>query len=82
MANTLVLIKDWQALLEKPNVSPIPNNWNGPYIRSGKKLLDPWGNLYQYENPGRRNRVGYDLYSYGKDGQEGGEGDNADIGNW
>ncbi len=46
-----------------------------------KKLPnDPWGRPYRYENPGRRGDV--DVYSLGADGVEGGEEDNADIGNW
>ena len=41
---------------------------------------DPWGNPYQYAQPGE---VGeYDIYSLGADGEEGGEGANSDIGNW
>jgi general secretion pathway protein G len=42
---------------------------------------DPWGNPYRYAAPGRDGQA-FDVYSYGADGQEGGEGDNADIGNW
>jgi general secretion pathway protein G len=42
---------------------------------------DPWGNPYRYAAPGR-NGAGFDVYSYGADGREGGEGDDADIGNW
>jgi len=44
--------------------------------------LDPWGRPYIYEVPATRSRQPYDLYSLGADGQEGGEGPNADIGNW
>ncbi len=44
-------------------------------------LKDPWGNDYQYVYPGTHGRE-YDLYSFGADGQEGGEGEDADIGNW
>lgn len=42
--------------------------------------LDPWGSPYQYANPGERGRI--DIYSLGADGQPGGEGLDADIGNW
>lgn len=45
-------------------------------------LKDPWGNDYQYKYPGEIQKEGFDLYSYGADGKEGGEGDDADIGNW
>ena len=41
---------------------------------------DPWGNPYQYLSPGEHGR--FDVYSLGADGRPGGEGDNADIGNW
>ena len=54
--------------------------WRGPYI----KLLrpDPWGHPYQYRNPGTRRKTGFDLWSYGAVGVDGGENENADIGNW
>jgi general secretion pathway protein G len=42
---------------------------------------DPWGNAYHYAQPGRDGRQ-FDIYSYGADGREGGEGQDADIGNW
>lgn len=53
--------------------------WDGPYL---KKLLptDPWGNAYQYRQPGLHGE--YDLFSYGRDGQLGGTGEDADIINW
>lgn len=54
--------------------------WDGPYIKKGIPK-DPWGNEYVYRRPGRHNND-YDLYSLGADGQEGGEGEDADIGNW
>lgn len=63
------------ALLKKPDTSPVPENWNGPYIE--KRPLDPWGNLYLYESPGK-NRPDYDLYSKGKDQAS----DKDDITNW
>ncbi len=62
------------------NVAP-PNEprWNGPYL--AKKLpSDPWDKPYQYRIPGRNGD--FDLYSFGKDGRDGGEGEAADIGNW
>ena len=65
------------ALLAKPASPPAPLNWAGPYIE--RKPLDPWGRPYQYKSPGAHNPMGYDLYSLGKDGQEG-TGD--DIKNW
>ena len=53
--------------------------WKPPSIRA-KDLLDPWGHPFLYKQPGDHGEV--DIYSLGKDGQEGGEDDNADIGNW
>jgi general secretion pathway protein G len=42
---------------------------------------DPWGNPYVYAAPGRDGRQ-FDIYSFGADGREGGEGEDSDIGNW
>ena len=61
------------------NISNDPR-WDGPYLTKGLPK-DPWGNMYQYKKPGSDGRK-YDLYSFGADGQEGGEKDNADILNW
>jgi len=68
-----------QALITKPNGQPLAKNWkpNG-YLE--KMVQDPWGNQYQYLNPG--NRAAIDIYSLGADGQPGGEEENQDIGNW
>ncbi len=64
-----------RALVEEPsNVK----NWKGPYLKKGVPN-DPWGAPYQYINPGTHSKSGYDLYSYGPDGQEGGA---DDIVNW
>lgn len=51
-----------QALHVKPTASPIPSNWNGPYIE--KTPVDPWGNPYEYFSPGKH-RPDYDLSSKG-----------------
>lgn len=66
-----------QALVERPSGDPAPRNW--------KQLLkappqDPWGRPYQYLNPGINGEI--DVFSYGADGQSGGEGVDADIGSW
>ena len=67
------------ALVQRPN-DPTVRNWReGGYIKRVSK--DPWGNPYQYLYPGLHGQE-FDLYSFGADGQEGGEGPNADIGNW
>jgi general secretion pathway protein G len=55
-------------------------NWRGPYIRMVRD--DPWGHPYQYRFPGTHHASSYDLWSRGADGADGGEGKNADIGNW
>lgn len=68
-----------EALVNEPTGSPEPRNWNPEgYMKSVPQ--DPWGNDYQYVSPGTEGP--YDLYSYGADGQEGGDGDNADISVW
>ena len=70
-----------KALWEKPIISPVPGNWQGPYL--DKPILeDSWDNDYVYIYPGRRNKHDYDLLSYGKDGIAGGKGSNEDIVNW
>jgi general secretion pathway protein G len=67
------------ALSQRPN-DPTIRNWpEEGYLKTVPK--DPWQNPYQYVFPGTRGQA-FDLYSFGADGQEGGEGDNADIGNW
>lgn len=53
--------------------------WDGPYLKKGVPQ-DPWGNPYVYRMPGEHSE--YDLLSYGKDGQPGGEGEAADVTNW
>jgi general secretion pathway protein G len=54
------------------------SNWKGPYIKRGVPK-DPWENEYVYREPGRHNTKGFDLYSCGPDGSEGGD---DDIDNW
>jgi len=46
-----------------------------------KLPMDPWGNTYIYISPGVHNKD-YDLESYGKDGEDGGTGDSADVESW
>ena len=66
-----------QALVTKPTTGSIPNGWKG-YL--DKLPTDPWHNPYQYANPGTHGEI--DVFSFGADGQPGGEGDDADIGSW
>ncbi|MCL1525915.1 type II secretion system major pseudopilin GspG [Xanthomonas nasturtii] len=68
-----------QALLNPPSGLTRPERYRqGGYIR--RLPEDPWGYAYQYRGPGRNG--GFDVYSFGADGAEGGDADNADIGNW
>lgn len=70
-----------EALVRKPSGTPEARNWApGGYLKKGKLPVDPWGNLYQYLNPGSNGP--YDIYSLGADAREGGEDYDADIGNW
>jgi general secretion pathway protein G len=69
------------ALQTQPTSEPISNSWRGPYLRKGVPV-DPWGHPYVYKSPGDVNTNGYDLLTYGADGKEGGEGDDADITSW
>lgn len=67
------------ALVQQPT-DPAIRHWKpGGYLERVSK--DPWGNEYQYLLPGTHGKQ-YDLYSLGADSQPGGEGINADIGNW
>ncbi len=65
------------ALVNKPAAEPVPNNWKATLDNLPK---DPWGNPYQYANPGQHGEI--DVWSLGADGKPGGEGNDADIGNW
>ncbi len=68
-----------EALVEKPSLPPEPRNWkDGGYLKELPE--DPWGRPYLYLSPGEYGE--YDLYTLGADGISGGEGQNADIGNW
>ena len=64
------------ALNTRPSNEP---KWQGPYLKK-EVPPDPWGHAYIYRIPGEHGE--YDLYSYGKDGQPGGSGEDADVTNW
>ena len=64
------------ALVERPANEP---RWSGPYLRKAVPL-DPWGRPYVYRSPGAQG-IDYDLLSYGRDGQPGGSGEDADLSN-
>jgi len=65
-----------EALVSPP--SDVQDRWDGPYLKRSE-VLDPWDRPFMYMEQGAVNVGGYDVFSYGVDGQPGGEGDNADI---
>jgi general secretion pathway protein G len=69
------------ALRTMPTAGEPPRNWRGPYL---KRVVppDPWGRPYVYASPGGENPTAYDLYSLGRDGRVGGEGEDADVTSW
>jgi general secretion pathway protein G len=64
------------ALVEKPR----SGEWHGPYLKSTRVPLDPWGRPYIYRFPGQHGD--YDLYTFGADNAPGGTGENQDVVNW
>ncbi|HEV2040260.1 MAG TPA: type II secretion system major pseudopilin GspG [Casimicrobiaceae bacterium] len=66
-----------QALITAPTGV---TNWNGPYWKKSTLPKDPWTNEYKYASPGQHGA--YDVWSYGADGKEGGEGTDKDITSW
>ena len=71
-----------RSLVEQPSTGRIPEKWrDGGYLEKGVLPADPWGYDYLYLSPGVHNRD-FDLWSYGADGEEGGEGEDADVTNW
>lgn len=68
-----------EALVQRPTGAPDAPNWkDGGYL--DRLPRDPWGNPYEYISPGRNGE--FDVYTLGKDAQPGGDGFNADVGNW
>jgi|SRR5581483_543586 len=67
-----------KVLVEAP--SGDATKWRGPYIK--QLLNDPWGEPFQYRIPGTHHPTGFDLWSRGADKVDGGEAENADVGNW
>ena len=66
-----------EALVRKPTVGSVPPSWKA-YL--DKLPNDPWGRAYQYVNPGIKGEI--DVFSFGADGQAGGEANDADVGSW
>ncbi|WP_348626041.1 type II secretion system major pseudopilin GspG [Rhodomicrobium sp. R_RK_3] len=65
------------ALIERPgNLA----SWNGPYLQKNKVPDDPWGRPYHYRTPGQSGR--FDIYSFGADNQQGGDGEDQDVMSW
>ena len=67
------------ALVTRPATDPVPSNWK-PNGYLDKLRNDPWGQPYQYLNPGLKGEI--DVYSFGADGKRGGSGPDADVGSW
>lgn len=67
-----------EALVSPPGSADASDRWKGPYLT--KVPNDPWGRPYLYLSPGTRADI--DVYTLGRDGQPGGEGEDGDIGNW
>lgn len=65
----------------RPLAGAAAGAWRGPYLRK-RVPADPWGRPYVYQSPGSHNPDSYDLYSLGRDGEPGGEGENGDITSW
>jgi general secretion pathway protein G len=65
------------ALVEKPATA---EKWAGPYLRKRVLPKDPWDRAYHYRSPGQNGD--YDLYTFGADNAEGGEGEGADVVSW
>ena len=65
------------ALIESPEGA---KRWNGPYLSKSKIPLDPWQNEYRYVSPGEHGK--FDLFTFGADNKEGGEGEDQDIVSW
>lgn len=66
-----------RALVDAPPQAP---RWNGPYLKKETALTDPWGRPYGYRFPGQRGDA--EIFSLGRDGQQGGAGEDADVTSW
>jgi general secretion pathway protein G len=70
-----------EALRSLPTMGELPRNWQGPYLRKPVPR-DPWNRPYQYQSPGKANPDSYDLFTLGRDGLPGGQGEDADQTSW
>lgn len=69
------------ALRTAPAAEPRPRDWRGPYLKKDVPA-DPWGRPYVYRSPGADESRPYELLSLGRDGREGGEGEDGDVVSW
>ena len=78
----------WEGLAVLRHASPGAVGWNGPYLRSDRDLIDPWGVPYAYRSPGQHRDVNpgkhddFDVYTFGSDKKPGGTGEAQDIASW
>lgn len=70
-----------EALRSMPTNGDSLKGWRGPYLARAIPL-DPWGRPYIYSNPGLENPTSFDLYTLGRDGKPGGEGEDGDVTSW
>jgi len=71
------------ALVNPPTIEPLPHAYRPEgYLQPREVPRDPWGGRYEYQAPGTHNTYSFDLWTLGADGQVGGDGTNADVGNW
>jgi general secretion pathway protein G len=66
--------------LQALNINPGVEKWEGPYLKKSAIPLDPWNKPYNYACPGSHGE--FDIWSYGRDGVQGGEGEDADVTSW
>ena len=72
-----------EALVREPTIEPLATDYRPEgYLKGGSVPSDPWKEDYHYESPGTNNPHSFDLWTYGKDRQAGGDGTSADLGNW
>ena len=72
-----------QALVAAPKLPPLPHNWRGPYVAAAAVLVDGWGNPFFYTQPGGGDPARpYDVWSFGRDRRQGGEGLDRDVDSW
>ncbi len=72
-----------EALIREPTIEPLAIDYRPEgYLKGGAVPLDPWKEAYNYQSPGPNNAYSFDIWTYGKDRQAGGDGTSADVGNW